>query len=157
MGIRARTHTHATWIRREIAMTSKLLLTTAAIVALTIAGCSHDKKMDAPAAPAAEAPAVEAPTVEVPAAEAPAAATEAEAMAKEGDAMAKEGDAMATESAESTEPAAEANPNQAASDACYEKGGSVVQWYDADGEAIEACRTSEGAEYSLADYATYGG
>lgn len=47
--------------------------------------------------------------------------------------------------------------NTAASEACYEKGGSVVQWYDADGKTTDACRTSEGAEYSLTDYLTYGG
>lgn len=49
------------------------------------------------------------------------------------------------------------DPNTAASDKCYEDGGSVIQWYDANGEAIDACRTSDGTEYSLTDYISYGG
>lgn len=112
-------------------MTTKFLIASISVAALSLSGCSYfhkeDKMMkDAPAAeaPAAEAPAAEAPAAEAPAAEAPAAA----------------------------EPSS--NP---AADACYEKGGSVVQWYDADGETIDACRTSDGSEYSLDDYLSYGG
>lgn len=42
-------------------------------------------------------------------------------------------------------------------EACLGQGGSLVQWYDADGNSIDACRTSEGIEYDLKDYALYSG
>lgn len=109
-------------------MNTKILLASVMVASFAIAGCAHDKEM------AAE-----------------------ESMAKEemaSEEMATE--EMATEEM-ATEPmvAEEASTNPAA-DACYENGGSLVQWTDADGESIDACRTSDGAEYSLDDYLTYG-
>ena len=46
-----------------------------------------------------------------------------------------------------TEPAPAADANPAATK-CLENGGSIVQWAT-DGDPVDACRTSEGNEYSL--------
>ena len=103
----------------------KILLASAAIAALALTGCSHDKKMMKD-----EAAAESAATPSEPVAD----DTTVDTATQPGD--------------------PNANPGV---DSCYEKGGAVVQWYDADGESIDACRMEDGSEMSISDMLTYGG
>lgn len=125
----------------------KILMVSAAVAALALAGCSHDKKeMMAEEAPSTAAapnePASGDAAVDVP-------TTSVETSTGGGDA------GVSTAAAPNEPVSGDPNTNPAA-DACYENGGSIVTWYDADGEGIDACRTSDGAEISLDDYLTYG-